>query len=225
MAVYHARCVACGAEFTATRAATQPPPQYCSRSCYLTHSSKHAKVARTCEHCGAEFVRKARRQHPRYCSLECYWASGGPAQNSPFKAQPASRTRRRKYIGTVDGKPKYIPMSHWVWNQAHPDDPVQPGEHLHHIDGDRTNDDPSNLAKMTPAEHAELHASDGSLAGPSEVLSARMKAYHQANPGKQRKGKPKVCPVCGDEFYRPPSAKARTCSYQCAAAYRKAHKT
>ncbi len=49
----------------------------------------------------------------------------------------------------------------------------------------------------------------------ADERSERMKAYHAANPGKQRRGAPRACPVCGVEFYRPPSAKGETCSYAC----------
>ena len=123
--------------------------------------------------------------------------------------------RATKYLGRVDGKPAYMIRARWVWNQAHPSDPVGEGDHIHHIDLDPRNDDPANLAKYTAEEHAAVHAANGSLAGPPSALSKRMKAYHQANPGKARKGLPKPCPVCGVEFYRPPSAKAVTCSYEC----------
>ncbi|WP_417585407.1 HNH endonuclease signature motif containing protein [Pelagibacterium sp.] len=36
--------------------------------------------------------------------------------------------------------------------------PLQPGEHVHHVDGNRANNNPSNLQVMTAAEHASLHA-------------------------------------------------------------------
>jgi hypothetical protein len=35
--------------------------------------------------------------------------------------------------------------------------PLRPGEVVHHIDGSRHNNDPSNLQVMTQAEHARLH--------------------------------------------------------------------
>lgn len=103
--------------------------------------------------------------------------------------------------------------SRWVWNEQHPNDPVGPDEHIHHLDGDRLNDTPTNLVKVSAREHRGLHSHL-----PAERvsrMSALMSAYHAANPGKQRTGSPKTCPVCGAEFYRPPSAKAITCSRQC----------
>ncbi|HGJ9204474.1 TPA: HNH endonuclease [Pseudomonas aeruginosa] len=36
--------------------------------------------------------------------------------------------------------------------------PLEPDEHVHHIDGNRSNNDPSNLQVMTAAEHTSLHA-------------------------------------------------------------------
>lgn len=35
--------------------------------------------------------------------------------------------------------------------------PLEPGEIVHHIDGDRRNNDPSNLQVMTQSEHARIH--------------------------------------------------------------------
>lgn len=175
-----------------------------------------------CERCGVVFTakRRATAPPPRFCSRECYWASGANSASLPTvinkkKYGEVPHGRKRVYLGKVDGKPRHMQRSHWVWNQHHPDDLVRPGEHVHHIDGNPTNDSIDNLAKYTAEDHADLHAAEGSLAGPNAVLSARMKAWHAANPGKNRKGKPRTCPVCGVEFYRPPSAKAETCSYKC----------
>lgn len=168
-----------------------------------------------CEQCGKSFTayRGPDRGKPRFCSYDCYTKSGEMAKNSPFAVgRTGQRTsRHRVYLGRVDGKPKYMPRSHAVWNQHHPDDPVQPGDHVHHIDHDKLNDDPANLQKLTATEHAELHA--GKIV--NYERSRRMRAYHDANPGKHRKGKPSTCAVCGKEFYRPPSASQITCSYHC----------
>lgn len=168
-----------------------------------------------CEQCGKPFKAKRARSQPkpRFCSAACYAKSGDMAKNSPFKAGRTGQraSRYHVYLGRVDGKPKYMPRSHWVWNQHHPDDPVQPGEHIHHIDHDKLNDEIANLQKLSAREHAELHA--GEIV--NYERSRRMRAYHAANPGKQRKGEPRICAVCGKEFYRPPSASQITCSYHC----------
>lgn len=206
-------CEVCGSEYTARRETQKT----CSHAC-RAEARKH-RVSLVCAHCGKSFeVIRAIADRSRFCSRTCYWKSGGPAQNSPlakggsvFEDRPR-KSRPRVYLGRDDqGKPKYMQRSHWIWNQNHPDDPVQPGEHVHHIDHNGFNDDPTNLEKLSATDHAELHA--GQIV--NYERSRRMSAYHKANPGKYRKGTPKTCPICGNEFYRPPSASQITCSYQC----------
>jgi hypothetical protein len=67
------------------------------------------------------------------------------------------------------------------------------------------------LEKMDYSSHMRHHANEIT----SEERSRRMKNYREQHPEALRKGEPKICPVCGIEFYRPPSAKAITCSYEC----------
>lgn len=164
-----------------------------------------------CERCNRTFETKrtADAPPPKYCSYDCY--HGGPrvTRGRIRKERPVKGRRQVSVI--MDGKVVHMLKARWVWNQHHPEDPVGPDEHIHHADHDTLNDDISNLVKLSASEHAEHHAD---LIGDSE-RSRRMRAYHKANPGRARKGQPKICPVCDAEFYRPPSAKAQTCSYAC----------
>lgn len=164
-----------------------------------------------CEQCGAEFnlYRGPNAKPPRFCSYRCYWASGDPGKNNRKGERKSGY--RHVYMGRIDGKPKYILASHFVWDMTHPDDPVQPGDYVHHIDHNTLNDAPVNLRKMSVEQHQAYHA----YLIPKNEASRRMKAYHAANPGRQRKGQTKICPVCGKEFYQPPSAPGVTCSYEC----------
>lgn len=50
-----------------------------------------------------------------------------------------------------------IPRSHYVWNLTHPDDRVNPGEVIHHINRIRDDDVSHNLQKMTRRDHEALH--------------------------------------------------------------------
>jgi hypothetical protein len=61
-------------------------------------------------------------------------------------------------------------------------------EHVHHIDGDRTNNAPENLEIMSASEHSKMH-----------------------NP----KPPTKVCPICGAEFL-PGRSSVVHCSHKCA---------
>lgn len=215
MATYEGTCEHCGKSYRLSRAAIQEPPRFCSRACFHAAVGAKPPVVKQCDHCGNDFTVKGAYAHRvHFCSRACYWASGGPAKNSPFQEGHSGprKNRAKVYVGRGDdGKPRYIPRSHWVWNQHHPNDPVQPGEHVHHIDLNKLNDDPTNLQKMSVSDHLSHHASLTQF----EERSRRMRAYHAANPGKHRKGQPHICPVCGNEFYRPPSAPQVTCSYVC----------
>lgn len=213
MPVYEVNCEQCGVRFRATRAMTQKPPRFCSQRCNGADRGRPSvEYTLACASCGETFTtrRGASAPAPKYCSVPCYSAAGRSVRDVLRVAAP---TRRRKVTRVVDGRPISMMRARWVWNETHPDDPAGPDDHVHHIDGDPLNDDPANLLKVTIDDHIQLH--ERLPAGRVASMSRVMRAYHAANPGKQRKGQPKTCPVCGAEFYRPPSARARTCSYAC----------
>lgn len=62
-----------------------------------------------------------------------------------------------RYLHPTMRKDGYIQRYQYVWNTAHPNDPVMPGEIVHHRDEDKQNDDLSNLEKITQSEHARRH--------------------------------------------------------------------
>ena len=61
----------------------------------------------------------------------------------------------RRYIETKDNG--IVPYSRYVWMKYYPDNPIQQGEEIHHINFDSFNDAINNLRKMTHAEHEALH--------------------------------------------------------------------
>lgn len=145
-----------------------------------------------CQHCGEHFTVYWRPSlpRPRFCSYACYWASGGPAKNAPNYQRKQVRGevpggRKQVYLGRdAEGERRIVSRSHYVWDQENPDDLVMPGEHIHHLDGDKSNDAVENLQKMQASEHLSYHARQIT----SEERSRRMQVYHDANPGIQCKG-------------------------------------
>lgn len=67
-----------------------------------------------------------------------------------------SRGRKRCVVfDTVLEKKKRIPYHQFVWISNNGDIPE--GYHIHHIDGDKLNNDISNLVCIAPGEHSKIH--------------------------------------------------------------------
>jgi len=56
---------------------------------------------------------------------------------------------------------------------------LKPNEVVHHIDGDKLNNDPDNLCVMTRGEHARLHLKGKPI---SEEQKRRLSEYHKGKP-------------------------------------------
>lgn len=54
-------------------------------------------------------------------------------------------------------KKRYFHRSVKVWMEAHPGEVVEPGYVIHHLDGNKTNDVPENLVKISLSKHVQLH--------------------------------------------------------------------
>ncbi len=88
----------------------------------------------------------------------------GP-DNPNFKGEWIGRVTRKKgsdylfYMTWIDPKEReqhpttnkrgYTHRSHYVWNKSHPDDPVMPGQIVHHKNRNSIDDSPENLAKFS----------------------------------------------------------------------------
>lgn len=76
-----------------------------------------------------------------------------------FRRYPDSkRPAHRRYFrpGIADAERGIQALHQEVWKDHHGS--IPPGMHVHHADGDWSNNDPGNLCLVTHAEHRRLHA-------------------------------------------------------------------
>jgi hypothetical protein len=105
---------------------------------------------RPCQNCGETFV-PIRRSMGIYCSRPC--ANAGVSRATLKQRADAQRGRGagksyRKFMGRHE---------HRVVAEAKLGRPLRPGEIVHHIDNNKLNNHPDNLAVMTQSEHIRLH--------------------------------------------------------------------
>jgi len=122
-----------------------------------------------------------------------------------------------------------------IWKDANGVNEVPEGHHIHHKDGDPTNNDPENLECVSPKEHADRHPELG--LEPEDIRKGieAAKEWHRSEEGKEwhrehweeSLGKEfeeteKECDQCGEIFYdQSPHDGGRFCSNACKAKHRR----
>jgi hypothetical protein len=137
-------CVVCGKEFL-VHAYRRNSAKYCSKECY--HKSTVVDKSRVCQNCGSVFLHKDKNK--KFCSAECAYEFR--------RKQPKTSTIGKdgyKRIWLTDGS--CIKEHDFVMEQ-HIGRKLNKNECVHHIDGDRSNNDIGNLMLMTIGEHSRLH--------------------------------------------------------------------
>ena len=124
------------------------------------HNPKRLRLHadKPCAECGATFRPKKWTQ--RFCSKPC--AAQDKARRGIF---PSGRDHYRYKGGWFYSQGRLRVTcrdgSHMLWSRIVAQDtlgrPLEPGEIVHHINGDHTDDRPENLAVMSQSEHVELH--------------------------------------------------------------------
>ena len=116
-----------------------------------------------CEECGAEVVytpSKFNRVKNHFCSRQCHMKNMNRKLNPTRMTDEVKEKIRNSQLGTGEGK-TYEKMhgrhTHRVVAERKLGRPLKAGEIVHHIDGNKRNNDPDNLMVMTQSEHCRLH--------------------------------------------------------------------
>lgn len=99
------------------------------------------------------------RKKARYCSKSCIWkATKGPEFNAKIaRATAGARADRQRGTGTRgyvkrDGRHEHRVVAEQMLGR-----PLRPGEVVHHKDGNKHNNAPSNLEVTTQGAHMRAH--------------------------------------------------------------------
>ena len=143
------KCPICKMNFTRTHTRYKPP-RYCSRACANKAPGRMTKEIK--ERIGKGFPGPIRP------NFKGGWKTRGGKRGSQeyfFTWVPHNERYRHPTVN----KRGYIHRSHYVWNNAHPGDPVQSGQVIHHLNGRGLDDRLENLEKVSnQSEHMNHHA-------------------------------------------------------------------
>lgn len=154
-------CKRCGATFTPLSA----NHQYCSLEC--------KRGVCTCEECGKEFV-PAKGAVKRFCSLTCFYDNQVPVGSVRDGGNGYKIVKVPK--GTPGAKIQQPGRANWMWEHRYVMQqmlgrPLEPGENVHHKNGDRADNRPENLELWSKTQRQADKVRDG-----FNKLSAEAKA-------------------------------------------------
>lgn len=151
------KCKNCGKTFKHRHSTTK----FCSKSCAIEFRHKEKSKIIKCDFCGKLFERpNCHISEHNFCSKECMsrWYS----ENIVGEHHPnwtGGRQIQNGYVFLNVGGGRRV-QEHRIIAEQKIGRKLLPSEVVHHIDGDKTNNDPSNLVVLTRAEHRALHDAD-----------------------------------------------------------------
>lgn len=151
--LFNLTCKHCENPFTRTAAAVrQGRSVYCSPTCQANARQDRLEV--TCERCGVVWkIKRSKAAAARFCSRECRHASD--RGKHPHNYQGIRRFERG-YIITNHPSGGRV-YEHRLVMEQKLDRELLDSEHVHHIDGNRANNDPANLMLVSRSEHNAIH--------------------------------------------------------------------
>jgi len=116
-----------------------------------------------CEECGKKVTMppsQFNRSKNHFCSRQCHMAFMNRELNPTRMTDEVREKLRNVKLGKGEGKSyekTYGRHTHRIIAEQKLGRPLKKGEIVHHIDGNKRNNDPDNLAVMSQSEHARLH--------------------------------------------------------------------
>ena len=132
---------------------------YCSIPCHNVGQTKREN--RICEMCGMSFEIKPSQHNRRYCSQDCHGrANWQRVQKRSHNGKPVLLTPSG-YVKVWE--PSYPPRRRWVLEhrlvmEGLVGRSLQSDEHVHHLNRDRMDNRPENLALVGSREHSIITA-------------------------------------------------------------------
>lgn len=161
-------CRWCGGEFVRTRSGGRSY-EFCGTDCY--HKWGREQRKEECQRCGKVFVRSEyprnnedrRSEGQKYCSHECYAKANKGESHWHYSGYRTRDKRGYEYYTARHPIHPNRPVHSVLWHEVNLDARCEKcGEdvdHVHHRDGDPTNNDLSNLAGLCPGCHIRHHLS------------------------------------------------------------------
>lgn len=150
------KCFTCGKEFKTTPdRSRRTDRQTCSRICCdkMKGMRRIEENQKPCVFCGKMFF--AKHKTKKYCGLEC--RKGFDKANRKKVYDDCSVTTDNRYLRLCSGKYKNERLHRHIAKKYFGDEAVK-GMVVHHIDGNRLNNEIENLQLMTNKEHVSLHS-------------------------------------------------------------------
>ena len=105
-----------------------------------------------------------KRAKNHFCSRQCHMAFMNRELNPTRMTDEVREKIRNARLGTGEGKfyeKTYGKHTHRIVAEQKLGRKLEKGEIVHHIDGNKRNNNPDNLMVMTQSEHARLHFTKG----------------------------------------------------------------
>jgi len=146
------------------------------------YTKNTSKIARICAFCGKIFYRWPSQYNEgrgKFCSKLCK-AKSESQPKTPF---PSKITRHKYFAIRIPSHPRshtngYV-YEHILIAEKKIGRKLKQGEVVHHIDGNRLNNDPNNLLVMMLGEHFRYHNTKWQISESEKIKFMKSLAMHQ----------------------------------------------